>query len=240
VARLRDRWPAAQRALFSLIARQAVTLQRGQAVHPDSWKRILTDIEASLAVESLGKDGVAAPPPAPPGVAAPAALPVEPSAPEVRFSGTPPPLVSAAAMTLERLAPAATYSPAARAERSAPAGWSGAAPQDATRVVDLQQDEEGPLELSTPAPGPAGSRNAPHPPAAPHDPAGAPAGGRRPSRRNADAQAAFDRGLTELRNGNATGAITFLRIALTLAPGDREIAEQLGKVAFGGRSPGGR
>lgn len=53
-ARLRDRWPAAQRALFSLLARQAVTLSRGQSAHPDAWKRILTEVEASLAIESLG------------------------------------------------------------------------------------------------------------------------------------------------------------------------------------------
>ncbi len=53
-ARLRDRWPAAQRAFFSLLARQAVTLTRGQAAHPDAWKKILTEVEALLAVESLG------------------------------------------------------------------------------------------------------------------------------------------------------------------------------------------
>ncbi len=65
MARLRDRWPAAQRALFSLIARQAITFQRGQAVHPDSWKKILHDVEASLAVESMGKASNLAAPPAP-------------------------------------------------------------------------------------------------------------------------------------------------------------------------------
>ena len=64
MARLRDCWPAAQRALFSLIARQAVTFQRGHAVHPDSWKKILTDVEASLAIEAMGKSEskVVAPP----------------------------------------------------------------------------------------------------------------------------------------------------------------------------------
>ncbi|HEY6005230.1 MAG TPA: PilZ domain-containing protein, partial [Anaeromyxobacter sp.] len=54
MARLRHTWPAMQRALFSLLARQAVTLSRGHAAHPDAWKRILTEVEASLAVESLG------------------------------------------------------------------------------------------------------------------------------------------------------------------------------------------
>src|SRR5512143_2933461 len=47
MARLRDRWPAMQRALFSLIARQSITFQRGQAVHPESWKKILSEVEAS-------------------------------------------------------------------------------------------------------------------------------------------------------------------------------------------------
>jgi hypothetical protein len=52
-ARLRDRWTAMQRALFSLLAHQHVTLSRGASVHPDAWKRIIAELEASLAVESL-------------------------------------------------------------------------------------------------------------------------------------------------------------------------------------------
>jgi PilZ domain len=75
MARLREDWPAALRALFSLIARHAVTFQRGRAVHPDSWKRILTEVEASLAVESLGqvRPGLRAPPA--PSAAHPSAMP---------------------------------------------------------------------------------------------------------------------------------------------------------------------
>ncbi len=52
-ALLRDRWPQVQRALFSLLAHQHVTLVRGSSVHPDAWRRILSEAEASLAVESL-------------------------------------------------------------------------------------------------------------------------------------------------------------------------------------------
>jgi hypothetical protein len=41
--------------------------------------------------------------------------------------------------------------------------------------------------------------------------------------------------MAEVRVGNASAAVTFLRIALTLAPGDAEIAQLLGQIAFGGR-----
>jgi len=49
-AKFGARWPSAQRALFSLLSRQAVTLARGQAVHPDAWERILAGLETSAAV----------------------------------------------------------------------------------------------------------------------------------------------------------------------------------------------
>jgi hypothetical protein len=154
MARLRDGWPAAQRALFSLIARQAVTFQRGQAVHPDSWKRILSDIEASLAVESLGRAGagVRAPPAAPP----PAIRGADARGPQPDFEG-------------------------------AGIGWRTAA---------------------------------------------------RP--RSPEAQAAYEGGLSELRAGNVAGALALLRRALSLAPGDAEIARQIGTVAFKGWAPRGR
>ena len=50
---LRDRWQTALRALFSLLAHQHVTLSRGSSVHPDAWRRILSEAESSLAVDSL-------------------------------------------------------------------------------------------------------------------------------------------------------------------------------------------
>jgi hypothetical protein len=62
--KLRDRWVPCQRALFSLLARHHATLQRGHAVHPDAWKKILADLEASLALAALGSSGT--PLPAPP------------------------------------------------------------------------------------------------------------------------------------------------------------------------------
>lgn len=51
--KLRDRWGACQRAIFSLLARHHVTLARGEGVHPDAWKRILADLEAAAALADL-------------------------------------------------------------------------------------------------------------------------------------------------------------------------------------------
>jgi hypothetical protein len=198
-ARLRDRWSAGQRALFSLLARQAVTLQRGQAVHPDCWKKILTDLEASLAVESLGKGGVAAP------------------------------LERAAATTELGFAPPAPMQ-----------GYDPAQAYDPTHVIELEEDDGPPLEIGFSTDESPASRNAPYGPGVPRDRSGAGVGWRRPPKRSADAQVALDRGLTEIAAGDVNAGITFLRIALTLAPGDPEIARQLGKVAFGGRRPGER
>src|SRR5512142_1190587 len=50
---LRDRWNQAQRALFSLLAHQHITLSRGGSVHPDAWRKIVSEAESSLAVEAL-------------------------------------------------------------------------------------------------------------------------------------------------------------------------------------------
>jgi hypothetical protein len=81
-AQLRDGWPAALRALFSLIARQIVTFQRGQAVHPETWTPILHEIEASLAVESMRVTET--PQPSLRAVSAPAPRPQPPPAPTPR------------------------------------------------------------------------------------------------------------------------------------------------------------
>ncbi len=215
MARLRDRWPAAQHALFSLLARQAVTLQRGQAVHPDSWKKILTDVEASLALESLDEAGsrVAAPPPrapATPGRERPAAMPAPPAA-------------------------------------RAPQGWQAAQPHDPTRQVALPHEDGPPLEIAPPPPAKppslrsvsrgldrgadwaeSGGRSR-------HEARAERAGAREaprqaPRRRSDEAQAAYDRALERIRAGNANGAVALLRLALSLAPDDREILERIAKL----------
>jgi Flp pilus assembly protein TadD len=58
--------------------------------------------------------------------------------------------------------------------------------------------------------------------------------------RSPQAQAAFERALVEIRASNVNGAIGLLREALALAPGDPEIAQQLGQLAFRDRTPGRR
>ena len=202
MARLRDRWPAAQRALFSLIARQAVTFVRGQAVHPDSWKKILSDVEATLALDEIGKAAprVFAPPP-----------PFEP----IRPSRT----------DLPRATPAPH--PAAAGAGAAEAPWGGGGARDPTPVVDQPPDAgEAPLELA------ATEGSASRPPA---DCDGAGVGWRKVHARSREAQEAFDRALAEMGSGSVNQAIALLRRALQLAPGDPEIAEALGKLAFRGR-----
>jgi len=209
MARLRDRWPAAQRALFSLIARQAITFQRGQAVHPDSWKKILTDIEASLAVESMENASDVVAPRAPP------------RAPE-RPAATPPPFVPIRPVGGRRYESA----------------WPAQQAHDPSPVLDLQHDEAGPsLEIATPIGAPAWAE--PTRPAPSADFAGAGVGWRTaPRHRSGEAQAAFDRALAEIHAGRVSGAIALLRRALALAPGDAEIAAQLGQLAFKDRTPG--
>jgi len=92
VARFRVRGAEIDRALFSLLARSAVTMVRGQAVHPEAWKRILDQVEASLAVASLGKGPASLRAPQPPS----AAGAVAPNPPArggfERPAATPPPI----------------------------------------------------------------------------------------------------------------------------------------------------
>jgi len=220
MARLRDRWPVAQRALFSLIARQAVTFQRGQAVHPESWKKILTDVEASLAVEEMGRQGggpILTPPPFVP-IRPGVAPPVPPPHRHGTAPGGPP---------AGRPAPAPAASPYASA-------WPVATPAHApTQPLELEpEDASAPLEIepTATAPDPRADSKTPLPGA---DFQGAGVGWRRAKARSPEAQAAFDQALQEIAVGGGTNrAIALLRRALALAPGDPEIAAQLGKLAF--------
>lgn len=224
--RLRDRWPAAQCALFSLLARQAVTLSRGHAAHPDAWKKVLTEVEASLAVELLGT-GLPASLVAPPEPARPAATPSPARplpTPPARTPGTPAPGPSRTPFTAG----------------GPPASPWGTPARDPHPQLDLP--EEGPsLEIALPTPSrPRGAVRAEPtswttPPA---DYEGAGVGWRTAHERSAEAQALFDRALGEIKASRVSAAIALLRQALGLAPGDPEIAATLGKLAFGDRSPG--
>jgi hypothetical protein len=213
-ARLRAEWPAAQRALFSLLARHAVTLSRGQAVRPETWRKILSDVEASLAVESLGKGG--------PEVSAPAAVPVPPAPPPV-----PVPTATSAAS-------GAAPAPAASA-REEPS-W-GVPPRDPHRVIELHEQSGPPLEVATPPRGAGraiwgegwvGGQAAQRASAT----LASPPGGRSP-----EAHAIFQRAVSQLETGDSSGALALLRRALALAPGDREVVEALARLRS--REPAG-
>jgi hypothetical protein len=217
MSRLRDRWPAAQRALFSLIARQVITFQRGQAVHPESWKKILTDVEASLAVEEMGRGGdgpVLAPPPI---------VPIRPGV-------TSPP-------------PAAPRSPREPMPAASPytSTWPVSTPAAApTAPIELEPDDGGaPLEIEPTAPPVPAATPMPfftRTPLPTADFQGAGVGWRTAKERSPAAQAAFEEALRELNAGATNRAIALLRRALSLAPGDPQIAATLGRLAFKDRS----
>jgi hypothetical protein len=214
-ALLRDRWPAAQRALFSLLAHQHVTLSRGGSVHPDAWRKILSEAEASLAIESLRATGPipdAPPPPAP--VASPARSAAAPAAvPAVAaLSLEPPPAVGGAAE------PEASGNWLVTAADMVPASWPTAAVPVATPVPGGTRAEARGLDAHWAA----------TPPPAIPDPAAA-------RGRTDQAQDLFRGALGELEAGRFPAAMALLRRALTLAPGDPEIAAALGRAMRGGR-----
>jgi hypothetical protein len=82
--------------------------------------------------------------------------------------------------------------------------------------VELQQEDDPPLEVGT----------------------GAGSGWRAARARSAEAQATFEQALAQIEASNVNGAIALLRRALTLSPGDAEIAQTLGRLAFKDRLPG--
>lgn len=209
-ARLRDAWAAAQRALFSLLAHQHLTLSRGASVHPESWRRILTALEASLAVEDLRPP---VPPPWPrPGASLPAA-PAPTPPPVARASPAPTPPPGAGPVPARTPAPLATPVPHAPARAVAPGD---------SRSVARSLDG-------------GGGWVGPRPPPDYH---GAGVGWRAPRERPPEAQGCLDQAKLEIAAGRVHGALALLRRALALAPGDPEIAEELGKLAFKDRPPG--
>jgi len=173
-SRLRDRWAAGQRALFSLLTSHHVTLSRGGAVPFANWSRLLRELEAELAVGSLGEA------PAPP---APGPETLRPPPP----AHTPP--------SSGRFAPSRSAPPAGFA-----AGQDGSAGH---------AEDPAALELD----------QAPRAAAGP---------GRPP-----EATEAFRQALEELAAGRQVSALSLLRRALALAPGDLEIARKVGEVASG-------
>ncbi|MGB8930651.1 MAG: PilZ domain-containing protein [Anaeromyxobacteraceae bacterium] len=80
-ARLKDVWPRAQHALFSLIVRRHVVLARGASVLPGAWKEILAALEVTLAADELERSSRSPPPAVAPVSTKSAALPPVPPAP---------------------------------------------------------------------------------------------------------------------------------------------------------------
>ncbi len=254
MARFRSRGAAIERALFSLIARSAITLVRGQAVHPSRWKGILDEVEALLAVESMGmgpKTLIAPPPdpafepraPTPPPIPPPAPAPgprATPPAPNPR-AGPPEPIVLPFDTARGRKTPLPGDLPP-------PVSRFGTLPQDPSPVFDLPEDSgltievEEPTPRAAPTPAPDAAATGGLEASASKPDAEGKGGGRRTSgtARSGEAQATFDRARAEFLSGNVNGAIALLRTALAQAPGDPEIAEILGRLAFRDRDPGGR
>ncbi len=171
VAALRDRlrasWGASVRAFFGLMARQVLTISRGAAAHPEAWKKLMAQYDASFVVEQ-------------------------------------------AAPTVPRFEPAREHS--ARGEHAA------------MRAADLGH------QPVSPAAAPLPPLEAAVPPPLPGA-ASAGTGWRGAARaRNREAQECLDLGRQELQAGRVSSALAHLRRALTLAPGDAEIAAELGRA----------
>jgi hypothetical protein len=194
-SRLEERWPVLQRALFALLSRGVVTVARGAAAHPESWRTVMADLGASFFVE------------------APREIPVT--------SYTPPPWVpvplgpSAAVVQAIELAAAEVTDPIG--EVAGPA-----APPAAPVPPSLPPLQGAPPGMPPPLY------------AAPPGAATAGTGWRGSARtRSADAQEAFELGQQELAEGRTKAAMALLRRALQLAPGDAEVAAELGKAMKG-------
>jgi hypothetical protein len=182
--RLAADWPVLQRALFALLSRGGVTVARGAAAHPESWRAVMEELQAEFVIDQL-------PTRTSPGLAA----------------LTPPPLQRIAAPP----------------------------PMPAVEPIDLPPLEMAPLPmapLQMAPPEPAAAEPAPPPP--PSGPATAGTGWRGTGRtRSADAQEVFDLGKQELAEGRTKAAMALLRRALQLAPGDAEVAAELGRAMKG-------
>jgi len=185
-----DAGPHADRVIFALLARRAITLAPMDAVPAWQWRPVLE--------RALGR------PVAPPRRAPP--LP-------------PPPPVEAAAAARPDILPATDATPGSSAPSLAAA----------------------PPQRAAPAPSAPQSPTATHKGAAPSSAAApprrastliVPSPGAPPRLRRREAQEYFDQAKAAVEANDVQAAIALLRRALTLAPGDPEIATLLGQMAF--------
>lgn len=193
-AKFAGRWPRMQRSFFALLAQGHLTLSRGAAAHPVTWRGI------------LGDPGPAAPPP----VLTAADL-VRDREPTTHAA---PRAATAAQAQAHTPVPAARPATAASVPPPVPAGAMPAAP--ATRpAVDATR------RAGTPPPDFVGAG------------VGWRSGAVRP--RSSEADTLFQLALVELQGKNHHQALKLLRSALTLAPGDPEIAQTIARAMASGR-----
>jgi hypothetical protein len=225
-ALLRDHWPQVQRALFSLLAHQHITLSRGGSVHPDAWRKILSDAESSLAVESMNGPPASGPTPPPAAVRVPEPPPAAPArAPPAAVARPPSPTAPVVPAPVEA-APAEEGAPDEPADWLVPAAdmmpvsWHDPTSQHQQAAAQRPTAEPrgtrrgldgGASWDATPPPLPAGEE--------------AP-----PSGRSKEAQECYERALAELVAGGLATSTALLRRALVLAPGDAEISGALSRV----------
>jgi hypothetical protein len=196
IASLRDRlaasWSGSQRALFGLMSRGVVTVNRSAASHPSAWKQVMKELEAEFVPEARRPNRtITREVPVVRGAATlhfdiDGALefdltPVTPQPSPAPPQSLPPPLPRATPPPVARPTPRVVE--AVGAEPSAGNGWRG------------------------------GSRA-----------------------RSPEAQEYFDLGRSELAAGRGHSAMVHLRRALQLAPGDAEIAAELGRAMTGAPS----
>jgi hypothetical protein len=191
--RLGDRWSGCQRALFGLMARGVVTVNRSAASHPSAWKQVMKELEVEFVpdVPRLNRA-------------------VTREVPVIRGTATPH-FDMAGALEFD-LAPATPQPPAP------PPPVPRAAPPPIPRA----------------APPPPVARPTPRVVEAVGGEATAGNGWRGGSRaRSREAQEYFDLGRSELAAGRGNSAMAHLRRALQLAPGDAEVAAELGRAMTG-------
>jgi hypothetical protein len=231
-------WPRMQRALFTLLAQGHIVVSRAAATHPVIWKHILG--EPASAGPPLVNDGPIDGHDLPP--SATGSQPGSPAA-SARITTKVPvagPQRAASrrisegidAFETPRATPAVTAKPpplppAGRAQPIAPPAPSAQPP--ATR----------------PHPGAPAAHPEPHPAEAQANPArgegahapdfaGAGVGWRSAARaRSAEAENLLKLGLAEMEAKRPHGALALLRRALSLAPGDPEIATAIGRAMKG-------
>lgn len=187
--RLSDSWSLSQRALFGLMARGMVTVNRGAASHPSAWKKVMAELEAEFVME------------------VPRVLREPPLLERQAVRGTAPLREDADGALEFDLGPPIAPPPLPAPPSPPPV----AAVAPAAAVV-------------TPAPTPGAVAGGPT----------AGTGWRGEARtQSSEAQECFDLGRLELAAGRTHSAMAHLRRALQLAPGDAEVAAELGRALTG-------